>query len=325
MLNQLWAACESILPCPYVFGGRDQARQGGLDCSGYVLEALHRVGIDLTAGQPYDTGKWLINVERIVQQCEEVQQARPGDLIIFEHTYQNDDGSWEPYSHVGVIKEPWPSALMYDCEEPEAGLHNYGDDYWQAHVKMAVRVPGLITTPPLVDSPWTAEQIVAVTGAPLSHVAENWPRLLRELQAVGQASTASLAAAIGTAAIETVSTFQPVVEAFWLSDAGRWAWYADTSQHAPYSGGPNYFGRGFPQITHDYNYRAAGDALGIDLVGNPDLALDPDVSAKIFAWFWSQHDLQTLADASDWATLRQRFQGGTNGLDRLISIVGALL
>jgi hypothetical protein len=42
-----------------------------------------------------------------------------------------------------------------------------------------------------------------------------------------------------------------------------------------------FFGRGQLQITHEDNYRALGKDLGVDLVANPSLALDPEVSARI--------------------------------------------
>ena len=42
-----------------------------------------------------------------------------------------------------------------------------------------------------------------------------------------------------------------------------------------------YYGRGFVQLTWKDNYQKMGDLLGIDLVNNPDLALDLDTAAKI--------------------------------------------
>ena len=42
-----------------------------------------------------------------------------------------------------------------------------------------------------------------------------------------------------------------------------------------------YYGRGYVQLTWDYNYKKFGTLLGIDLLGNPDLALKPDVAGKI--------------------------------------------
>jgi predicted chitinase len=42
-----------------------------------------------------------------------------------------------------------------------------------------------------------------------------------------------------------------------------------------YGGGGRYHGRGLIHITHDSNYRAVGDRIGVDLVANPDLVKDP--------------------------------------------------
>ena len=45
--------------------------------------------------------------------------------------------------------------------------------------------------------------------------------------------------------------------------------------------GSGYYGRGFVQITWKDNYAKFSKILGVDLVGNPDLALDSDIAAKI--------------------------------------------
>jgi hypothetical protein len=45
--------------------------------------------------------------------------------------------------------------------------------------------------------------------------------------------------------------------------------------------GLSYLGRGLPQLTHETNYQRMGDLLAVDLVGNPDLALDPLIASKI--------------------------------------------
>lgn len=51
--------------------------------------------------------------------------------------------------------------------------------------------------------------------------------------------------------------------------------------------GWNYRGRGYLPLAGKDNYRAAGEALGIDLVGKPDLAAEPGTASKVAAWCWS--------------------------------------
>jgi hypothetical protein len=46
-------------------------------------------------------------------------------------------------------------------------------------------------------------------------------------------------------------------------------------------------GRGLIQLTGEHNYRAAAEDLGLDLVGNPDLALHGLASPAIAAWYWT--------------------------------------
>lgn len=51
-----------------------------------------------------------------------------------------------------------------------------------------------------------------------------------------------------------------------------------------YSGGENYFGRGYVQLTHDWNYRKFSQILDKDLVTNPDLVLDPEMAVFILVY-----------------------------------------
>lgn len=50
---------------------------------------------------------------------------------------------------------------------------------------------------------------------------------------------------------------------------------------APNAQGKRYYGRGFVQLTKDYNYDSMTKLLGVDLVNTPDLALDPGIAATI--------------------------------------------
>ncbi|MFI8931744.1 glycoside hydrolase family 19 protein [Streptomyces sp. NPDC053474] len=65
--------------------------------------------------------------------------------------------------------------------------------------------------------------------------------------------------------------------------------YCDKSQ--PYgcpAGNDAYYGRGPIQLSWNFNYKAAGDALGIDLLHNPWLVeRDPAVAWQTGLWYWN--------------------------------------
>ncbi|MEV8638738.1 glycoside hydrolase family 19 protein [Streptosporangium sp. NPDC051023] len=64
--------------------------------------------------------------------------------------------------------------------------------------------------------------------------------------------------------------------------------YCDASQsYGCPAGQAAYYGRGPIQLSWNYNYKAAGDALGIDLLHNPNLVqTDPAVAWKTGIWYW---------------------------------------
>ncbi|WP_204127572.1 glycoside hydrolase family 19 protein [Pseudomonas ogarae] len=77
--------------------------------------------------------------------------------------------------------------------------------------------------------------------------------------------------------------------------------------------GQKFRGRGLIQITGRANYRACGEALGLDLVAEPVLLERPQWAAHSAAWFWSSRGLNPLADSGDFDTITQRINGGQNG------------
>ena len=79
--------------------------------------------------------------------------------------------------------------------------------------------------------------------------------------------------------------------------------------------GYRFRGRGLPQLTGRDNYAAAGKALGLDLLSNPDLLLQPDISALAAAWFWSNAGCNVLADGGKFEAVTRKINGGLNGLD----------
>ena len=90
-----------------------------------------------------------------------------------------------------------------------------------------------------------------------------------------------------------------------------------------------YRGRGLKQLTGKDNHRACSAGLGVDLVSNPDLLLEPVYAARSAAWFWATNKCNVFADAGDIEGLTKRINGGLIGIDdrkkRYASAVSSLL
>jgi len=79
--------------------------------------------------------------------------------------------------------------------------------------------------------------------------------------------------------------------------------------------GWKYRGRGLKQLTGKDNHRACSTGLGVDLVSNPDLLLEPVYAARSAAWFWSTNKCNVFADAEDSEGLTRKINGGLIGID----------
>jgi putative chitinase len=77
-----------------------------------------------------------------------------------------------------------------------------------------------------------------------------------------------------------------------------------------------YRGRGLKQLTGKDNYTRCGAALGIDLVGNPDLLLEPMAAARSAGWFWKANNLSAFADANDIKGMTKKINGGLIGYEQ---------
>lgn len=78
--------------------------------------------------------------------------------------------------------------------------------------------------------------------------------------------------------------------------------------------GWRYRGRGLKQLTGRDNYHRCANALGIDLIAEPDLLLEPKYAALSAGWFWSVNGCGELADAGEFERLTKRINGGLIGL-----------
>lgn len=78
--------------------------------------------------------------------------------------------------------------------------------------------------------------------------------------------------------------------------------------------GVRYKGRGIFMLTGRANYAFYGKLIGEDLVGFPERAASPDVSARIACAYWDKKGLNAWADKDDLKAVTYRINGGYNGL-----------
>lgn len=132
----------------------------------------------------------------------------------------------------------------------------------------------------------------------------------------GAADLRFVAYALATAYHETAQTMQPIAE-YGLGKGRRYGIPA-----GPY--GKVYYGRGFVQLTWCSNYQTASDKLGVDLVKDPDLALDPIIAAKVMSqgmtegWFTGHKLADFFGARTDWLHAREII----NGMDHAAEIAG---
>lgn len=136
-----------------------------------------------------------------------------------------------------------------------------------------------------------------------------------------------IAYALATFAWETAHTFQPIHE------KGPLAYFSQYDPGTPKGqrlgntqagDGFLFRGRGYVQLTGRTNYTKVGQFLSVDLVGNPDLALQPPVAYKIAAngmrlgWFTGQRlrGFMPTGGPADYVNARKII----NGLDHAADI-----
>jgi putative chitinase len=78
--------------------------------------------------------------------------------------------------------------------------------------------------------------------------------------------------------------------------------------------GVRFKGRGLIQVTGRANYGECGQALGIDLIKNPQRLGDYDLACLSAGWYWDTRNLNAHADRDDVVRITRIINGGENGL-----------
>ena len=73
-------------------------------------------------------------------------------------------------------------------------------------------------------------------------------------------------------------------------------------------------GRGLKQLTGKDNYTRCGQSLGVDLLSNPDLLLEPLFASRSAGWFWHTNKLSDYADKGDLEGMTKKINGGLIGI-----------
>ena len=107
---------------PYVWGG--SSPKTSFDCSGYVSWVINHSG--------WNVGR--LGAQGLCNICTPVSpaDAKPGDLVFFEHTYDTDG-----VSHVGIYVG---NGMMLAAGDP-IGYSNLNTSYWQSHFLTFGRLP----------------------------------------------------------------------------------------------------------------------------------------------------------------------------------------
>jgi hypothetical protein len=167
----------------------------------------------------------------------------------------------------------------------------------QSSQQIAAEQPAIVQPYP------TVEQVMQVCpDSDINNVRKYLPFILKAMVEAGFTSANQLIGTLATIYVET-TPFAPIRE-----------FGGASARYAPW------FGRGFIQLTWESNYRQAGEDLGIpNLVNEPDKALEPEASAKIFFWYWkgaTGNNPSKYAEVANWRQVRRRVNGGYHGWDK---------
>lgn len=116
---------EKYLGYPYVWGGSSPSTS--FDCSGFVSYVINH------CGNGWDVGRLTANGLKNYCTIISPEEAKPGDLIFFQGTY-NTSGA----SHVGIYVG---NGMMLHCGNPISYV-SINTSYWQQHFYCYGRIPG---------------------------------------------------------------------------------------------------------------------------------------------------------------------------------------
>jgi hypothetical protein len=210
-----------------------------------------------------------------------------------------------------------PEGFFADGPNPGWYLRDGGDpestaDWW--HDETIVEEPR-----------FTAQDLTVVFDSiSLAQIAQNWDKCFAALEKYGLSDVLTQIGMLANIRTE-VASFLPIQEyggaAYYTRMYEGRADLGNTQQ----GDGARYCGRGYIQLTGRANYRTYGGLIGVDLEGNPELALDAGIAAEVLAVYTRARGIQAACATQNWRQVRIAVNGGLNGWDVFIGKVSTLL
>lgn len=185
----------------------------------------------------------LADLKKDIELMKEIQ-TRLNDLGIYTYSPTDPDGLWGPKTEQAI--EQFCQAVHLNCME--TGL--FGSCFAKALLDTkAIDNPG----PYGIPSWWQ--------GGNKDQLAQ---AIAKEAHVQGITNRNQICYMMATIQHETAVTFRPIAE-----------YGGPSCRYAPY------YGRGYVQLTWEYNYAKYGEILKQDFVSKPDLVMHPDFSLFI--------------------------------------------
>jgi len=244
---------------------------------------------------------------------------------------QPEQGYWKHTGPKGVEWVPGPPPPGYKPPMGTQGMSRYETEGPDSIGKTYAGQPNFDTQGPTPGGvpapPWDMDPVyqtaAEIKRTPPENIDEAYQTIKKTFDEWGIGDPETVAAAMATMLVETGTgdkSFKPIKELQNLNG---------TYVTKP-SGGTNYVGRGYVQLTHDYNYRDTGKAITAqtgketDLEGNPDLALEPEVAANAMAHFFKSRGIDKMAKEQRWDDIRRAVNGGTTHIAEYRRLLNAM-
>ncbi|EKS6646108.1 hypothetical protein QCD58_005061 [Enterobacter hormaechei] len=245
---------------PGAFGHLERAAQQGHSNQYSLVPAYYRNLLDRMSSQ--HSGNVTAEDIRIALTVRDpLVMDMTARLVVKHHSEWyggRSSGRWEGfYKRLGMLEKVYTETWLREQEWMSQVPAFSGDEaVWHMH--------------PLVFL-----DAIKCRGYDFSTRAGTIRAIIEESRKQGFSLNSQIAYILATVKRETGDTFQPVRE-------GDWGGHTSTDEYRKkhYRYYP-YYGRGYVQITWDYNYKAYSEKLGVDLVSEPDRALEPNNSLFI--------------------------------------------